>query len=509
MKDNLRQDKFGVLLVYPDNRQAALGSPGFKQVFRSLSDNEQAIVDWGWYDKDNERLVEEHRDWKGKYRYIAFSVPFELLYGNVIRILIGLGLEPEKDKRENEDPLIVIGGVAPTINPSTALVIGDIVCTGEIEAHISDVENKVFSNDNSGAVKRLTPMIGISIPMKSHAAPDVIPAEKIDSSLLDNFDNPEHSSFKGAGLVEVGRGCSRGCRFCAAGFIYLPVRHRSVDDVLRDARTYSGKAERIGLVGASLSDHKSLKDIIRGVLDAGFGLTTSSFRADMIDDDMMELLTAGGLKTVTLAPEGGSDRIRKIINKHLTDSCILDAAGACARAGIRNLRLYYMVGLPWEKEEDIEAVISLTAQVWEIFRGAGKKITVSVNPFVPKPQTPFQWCGMAKPGYIKDVYRTLKHGFLKMPGVKFKAMSIRTALKEAVITLGDENVGRALIENVRNNVPWRKALALQGVDMEYTVHRMKPPDELFPWDSLVSKKRKAALLASFYKAKKAANEVEY
>ena len=499
-------DDTGLLLVYPDGKPAALGSPGFRQVYRLLSGGKNTVVDWGWYDKHNDRIVYETYEWQGRYATIAFSVPFELLYANVIKALLALDIEPEKKLRTSDAPRIVIGGAAPTINPAVAGVIADSVFSGELEAHLLQDNSVDSPQDPSGAAKRLTPMIGITLPITVTAAPDLIsPAHLIDSSCLDGFDDPSQCTFEGAGIIEVGRGCSRGCRFCAAGHIYLPARHRKVDDILDDARTFIGTADRIGLVGAAISDHGKLKDIMRGLLDMGFGLTTSSFRADMIDVELASLLKAGGLKTLTIAPEGGSERIRAIINKRLSEEQILNAADASIRSGINSLRLYYMVGLPWEEPSDIDGIVSLTSRIKEIFHGPGKRITVSVNPFIPKPQTPFQWSPMAEPSAIKEAYRVLKHGFLKMSGVSLKTMSLRVAVKEAVISLGGEQVGRAIVASVRDNVPWKKALALNGVDVDELVHRQKSSDERFGWDELPGEKRKAALRASYDKAQQTAS----
>ncbi|MFC1607541.1 radical SAM protein [Candidatus Latescibacterota bacterium] len=499
-----RGEDTGLLLVYPDCKPAALGSPGFRQVYRLLSGAKNTIVDWGWYDEQNDSIVFETHEWNGRYATIAFSVPFELLYANVIKALIALDIEPEKKLRSAAAPEIVIGGAAPTINPTVAGVIADTVVSGELETLLTQNDNSVL--ESSGAAKRLTPMIGITLPISVTAAPDLIsPAHLIDSSRLEGFDDPAQCTFEGAGIIEVGRGCSRGCRFCAAGHIYLPARHRKVEDILEDARTFTGTADRIGLVGAAISDHRKLKEIMHGLLDMGFGLTTSSFRADMVDEELASLLKSGGLKTLTIAPEGGSKRIRTVINKRLSEEQILDAAEASVKAGINSLRLYYMVGLPWEERSDINAIVGLTSKIRDIFHGPGKRITVSVNPFIPKPQTPFQWSPMAEQTALKKAYLILKRGFLKMPGVTLKTMSIRVAVKEAVISLGGEQVGCAIVEAVRDNVPWKKSLANNGVDVNNLVHRLKCSGEQFAWDKLSGEKRKAALRASFEKAQQTAS----
>jgi len=494
-----------VLLLYPDDRRAALGSPGFRQVYRTLDDCAAILVDWGWFDETEGRVRHESGGSGKRYDCIAFSVPYELLYRNVVRALTALRVEPDRERRDRSAPLVVLGGAAPTINPAVAGAIADVVYVGEAEEHFVETIHRVLDERETGAALKLTPMSGISIPENKKAAPRFfLPVERIDSSFHERFDDPGNCAFRDAGLVEVGRGCSRGCRFCAAGFIYRPVRHRRVEDILRDVESYRGAARRIGLVGASISDHRDLKAIIKGILAAGFGVTTSSFRADMVDEELARLLKRGGVKTVTIAPEGGSERMRKIMNKNLSEEDILDAVRACRDAGIRRLKLYFMVGLPWEEESDIDAIPALTAEIADEFKAPGSQVSVSVNPFVPKPQTPFQWCGMAEPAYLKAVFRKLAKELRKVSRVTLKTMSARTALKEAVVSLGNESVGKAVIESARGNVSWNHALKGNGIDVSELVHREKRRDENFPWDAVTGEETKAALFASYEKARLAA-----
>ena len=194
------------------------------------------------------------------------------------------------------------------------------------------------------------------------------------------------------------------------------------------------------------------------------------------------------------------------MNKGLTEDAILNAAHVCAGAGIKNLRLYYMIGLPWENESDINAIIVLTGKIRKEFNVHTGKIIVSVNPFIPKPQTPFQWSCMAEPSYILRAYKQLRNGICKISGVTLKTLSVRVALREAVISLGDDKVGSAIIENARDGVPWKKALSDNGVNVDKLIHRMKAPDGIFPWDVVAGEKTKATLFASFERAKSAAEK---
>lgn len=503
----MTDNRIAVLLIYPDSRAAALGSPGFKEVFRSLDIREDFDVRWSWFDEESGSVDKISGRTIGQYDVVGFSVAYELLYGNVIRALVSLGLEPEKTLRGGSDPLIILGGAAPTINPVVAGTIADIVYRGEAEHSLAEViQSAVLIK--TGAAQKLTPMRDGKPSTATPAAPRFfLPDNGIVSSFYDGFDDPSQSAFADAGLVEVGRGCSRGCRFCAAGHIYLPARQRPVEAILEDTVSYKGKAKRIGLVGAAVSDYRYLKEVMRGILDRGFGLTTSSFRADMLDEELATMLIRGGLKTVTIAPEGGSERMRRLINKRLDEDEIIAATHASRSAGFKNIRLYYMVGLPWETPEDIDAIVSLTGKIALAFSSPGSSVTVSVNPFIPKPETPFQWCPMAETSCLEDVYKRLARAFRSLHGVSLKTLSIRAAEREAVISLGDERVGKAVIANARNNTPWARALRDNGIDTNALIHRFKDDNEVFPWDSFTGAQIKAALHASFVKAWNAAQSL--
>lgn len=505
MSERTDDEIIPVLLLYPDTKEAALGSPGFSRVIRTLDADDRFAVDWGWYDEKNDRVVLECEDWQGLYQAVGFSVPYELLYSQVVRSLLSIGIEPERERRTQESPLIVLGGASPTINPVVAETIADFVYRGEAETAAADVIYAEVSTNKTGAALKLTPMRDGKPPTKTQAAPRfILPSDKIDSSFFATFDNPAESAFSDAGLVEVGRGCSRACRFCAAGHIYLPIRQRPPEDILRDASTYQTHARRIGLVGAAVSDYPRLKEVMGGILDMGFGLTTSSFRADMLDEELAVLLRRGGLKTVTIAPEGGSARVRTIINKRLTEEEILAASHACKSAGFTSLRLYFMVGLPWEHYDDIEAIVTLTGKIYDDFASPGSTVTVSVNPFIPKPQTPFQWAPMDTAKILEKKYALLEKAFRSLRGVTLKTLSIRAAIREAVLSLGNDSVGKAVIENARDSVPWARALKNNAVNIHTLIHEEKPESAVFPWDSFIEPKMKAALYASFRKAYSAA-----
>ncbi len=497
-----------ILLLYPDTREAALGSPGFREVFRTLSGSGGVCVDWGWIDPGSGTVTYERRESHGPYDVIGFSVPWEPMYTTVASGLLHMGIEPERARRGSGVPLVMVGGAAPTINPVPASVTADLVCVGEAECGLVDILKEALHKAKTGAARKLTPMSGMPVPETMTAAPRFIsPPDLIDSSHMESFGGAGDTAFGSAGLVEVGRGCSRGCRFCAAGHVCLPARKRPVEAILADVDTWHGHTERIGLVGAALSDHPELKSILAGIVERGFGLTTSSFRADMIDDETAELLARGGLRSVAIAPEGGSERMRRIMNKRLAGERIIGAAQACARAGMKNLRLYFIVGAPWEEDGDIDAIIELTADVREHVKESGTMLTVSVNPFIPKPQTPFQWRPMADRGYIAAVLKRLDGAFRKMKGVRFKPMSIRMAEREAVISLGGEAVGRAVAAHVRDGVPWKKSFADAGVDSESLLYREKGRDEVFPWDRWCPPQTKTALWTSHEKARNAARNL--
>jgi radical SAM superfamily enzyme YgiQ (UPF0313 family) len=289
-------------------------------------------------------------------------------------------------------------------------------------------------------------------------------------------------------LVEIGRGCGRGCRFCAAGFVYRPVRHQQGEKVVQEALDSAPSGRKVGLLSSAVSDHPDIDAICLQLRQAGKRLSVSSLRADSVTPAMLEAIRQSGLRTVAIAPEAGSERLRQVINKNLTEEQILNAVTAVVGSGIPNLRLYFMIGLPTETEEDIEAIIQLVKQVKheQLVIGRGQKrlgtITLSISSFVPKPFTPFQWVPFSDLAILKRRIKKLKRGLGAVANVRVHADVPRWAYIQALLARGDRRLAPLLVTVAQENGSWSKSFKMVNVNPEFYVSRQRNREELFPWD---------------------------
>jgi radical SAM superfamily enzyme YgiQ (UPF0313 family) len=305
-------------------------------------------------------------------------------------------------------------------------------------------------------------------------------------------------------LVETGRGCSRGCRFCAAGFVYRPPRERDLEDLWTQVEPAVSARRKIGLVGAAVSDHPAIRDLCRKILAAGGQLGISSLRADSADAELLQLLAQGGVRSVALAPEAGSDRLRRVINKGLTRDDLARAAVDVSRAGIRQLRLYFMVGLPTETMDDV-AEIPRLAKFLEhsvIKASRGKKhlglITLSLSSFVPKPFTPFQWAPFMAVAELKKRLKLVAREFHGVKTVRVHTDLPKWAYVQALLARGDRRVADILL--AAHERGWNRALTENPVNPDFFTLRERRADELFPWDFIDHGLNKAYLWEEYQRA---------
>jgi radical SAM superfamily enzyme YgiQ (UPF0313 family) len=289
-------------------------------------------------------------------------------------------------------------------------------------------------------------------------------------------------------LVEVVRGCANLCRFCWAGYNYLPVRAFPADRILQLAELARGHANRVGLVSIALCDHPDIDRILARLLEMGYAISPASLRLDDLTESIVRTLRESGERTITIAPETGSDRLRRVINKTVTNDEILDRADLIFASGIENLKLYYMIGLPTETDDDLVAIRDLTLQLRDRMmkhakpRGQVGRIIGSVNPLIPKPGTAYQWMPMEDPAIVDRKIKRLRTLTAGIDNVYFNIKSERHAYFQALLSLGDRRVAPVIANAERNGQNWRAAVADAGVDADFYIFRDRSRDAALPWD---------------------------
>jgi radical SAM family uncharacterized protein len=507
-----------IALAYPNTYHVGMSNLGVHRIYSLLNSRPDTACervflpdeeDVEEYSRTGTSLftLESRRPVKG-FDILAFSVSFEQDYVNILEMLRLAGIPADKGERGPDDPLVVLGGICSFFNPEPLADFFDIVIVGEGEEVAGEFIDCYRENRGKGrrellrAVGRIP---GVYVPefydvlyhedgtikerMKLDLfAPDRIvkrTARDIGKSPASTVILTPNTEFSDMYLSEITRGCGRHCRFCMAGYIYLPPRNLGIAGAREQAIKADELCGRIGLVGAALSDYPGIEELCAAVRG---GVSVSSLRADSVSKALIERLARSGHKTIAIAPEAGSERLRKVINKGVAEEDILRAAGMIFGSGIPNLKLYFIVGLPTETQEDISAIVALAEKVREVqlahARPLGRigRITLSVNSFVPKPFTPFQWEPMERVDVLNRKQRFLEKAVRKIGNMNLIHDLPKWEHLQTVLTRGDRRTGKLIMAAHGLGGDWKKAAKTAGIDMDHSVYRRRAADEVLPWD---------------------------
>ncbi len=482
-------------LVYPNHYAVGMASLGFQTVYRLFNETpifscERAFLYEGSFAAFTYTL-ESQRSLRF-FPLIAFSLAFELDCLNMLHLLRLAGIPLVADQRNDLDPLILCGGVTMFYNPEVVAPFADVIFLGEAEPLIP-----VFSRHYEKTASR-PELLAALAEEPGFYIPSVHRGERLTVRHSDtenqepaaSFCVPQQAALK-MFMIEVGRGCGRGCRFCSAGHVYHPFRIWPIPVILDTVEKYALPGDRIGLVGAALSDYRDLDLLCTRLLEKNFNISLSSLRLDRISDALLQALDASKVDSITLAPEAGSERMRRIIGKNLSEEQILTAAQRMARSRIKTVKLYFMIGLPFENDADIQSIVVLTEQIASLL--SGKNIRVGLSAFIPKPGTPFQWAGMAGEKELKAKWKFLSRALSTTARVSVSPMNIREDVQQAWLSLGDQDLGRRLLQE--ENWP---------PSADQWIHSEKTFDTPLPWDFLDSGVSRERLWLRWQEAKEAA-----
>jgi len=534
----VRKDHAGritIALVYPNAYPVGMSNLGFLTVYRLLNRFDQVVCERAFLpsgEDGRERGIKTIESGKSirDFDIVAFSLSFENDYPAILAVLEKAGLPLESSDRGTPHPLVVAGGVACFLNPEPIAAFIDCFLLGEAEIilplFLDAYEPETDRRETLARIAREIP--GAYVPafytpsyhtdgtLKDlDVCPDA-PRTVKPPRFKDLADEPAFSSiitqdttFKDTYLLEVARGCPHGCRFCSAGFVYRPPRFQSLAVLKTCLAQAAERTSRVGLVGTAVSDLPHLNDLCRFATEKGLQVSFSSLRADALDTGLVETLRASKVKTATIAPDAGSERMRRIINKGLSEAQILKAAEMLVAGGIPNLKLYFMVGLPWETESDVLAIVALTEKIKQQFLDASRKmkkigsITVSLNAFVPKPFTPFQWCPMDDRKSLQAKIKTVRKALQKIPNVRLQAENLRWSYVQALLARGDRRVAELLKHAHTLDGNWSRTFKETAVDPDFYITRERNIGERLPWSFIDHGLSRAFLESEYRRAEKA------
>ncbi len=513
--------KLGVALVYPNAYRLGMANLGLHAVYRILNEAPGALCERAFLPEDpgeEPRSVESGRSLRD-FDVVAFSLSFEDDYLHVLEILERAGLPLRSADRDARFPLVVAGGIAVQMNPEPVAPFFDCFLVGEAEvlvpplverlaavarkglargeqllalaslggAYVPSLYDVEYADTRAGTgwVTRLEPHGGAPPRVRRAYVADL---RKVATSRV--VDSPD-AQFGDLFLTEVARGCLWGCRFCAAGFVQRPYREVDLETLRGEVRKGIDAGLRVGLVGPDTSDYTGLDALTCFIGEEGGTFSPSSLRVDAITPELSRRMAAGGERAVTIAPEAGTERLRRVINKDFTDDQVVRAAEHALSQGMHHVKMYFMCGLPTETEEDLLGMARVAVRIREeVMRPRAKatgrmgRISLSVNPFVPKPWTPFQWLPLADRKCLEAKRRLLERE-LRPRGIDVEFLSPREAWLQTLFSRGDRRLADLLESAHREERgDLRRALARWPHDPEFFVTREAAVDERLPWDVL-------------------------
>jgi len=479
-----------VALVYPNSYYLGMSNLGIHALYKLLNSYDKVVAERAFWEADSQPPVSlESQRPLSDFAVIAFSVSYELDYFNVARILKASGIPLYAAERGRRHPLVIAGGPCITANPMPLSPFFDSLGIGEAEPIVPDMLPIIaegIRGERGELLKSLAALAGVYVPQ--HPAKTVARqwAKNLDDFPVASVVLTPDTELGDLYLIEVERGCNWGCRFCLTGQAFSPMRYRSLESIIAQAEEGLKHRKRLGLVGAAVSDHPQIEELMTSLSRMGAELSVSSLRMAPLSGVVLRELARGGAKTVALAPEAGSQRLRRMIKKGITEEDILMAMRRVAGEGIKQVKLYFMLGLPSETDKDIEEIINLSLECKRILdrHQPGSRLTLNIAPFVPKAGTPFQWLPMARPAVLNKRLSLLKKGLMPR-GIKVKAESPAWSQVQGVLARGDARLAKVLADIEEISLSgWRKAVAKHDIDIDFYAHQRWDIRQKLPWDTI-------------------------
>jgi len=483
--------KIPVALIFPSTYHVGMSSLGLQTIYRFLNSYSNIVCERVFQDGKG-KSVESERP-LDDFALLAFSISNELDYFNAVEILADSAIPLHSKDRSPSHPMIIAGGPCITANPEPLASVIDAFAVGEGEVILPplvDILTGTAGANRDALLSEISKIDGMHVPQLSVGRKIIRQwARNIDYFATTSGIITPDTEFSNMYLVEIARGCPWGCRFCLAGYLFRPYRFRSAANLLNQCKLGLKLTNKIGLLGACVSDHPEIDELVSQLCKLGVSISVSSLRVKPISDAVLTALKDSGTESLTLAPEAGSDRLRCAINKGISRDDIMSAAGKVIGMGFRQLKLYFMIGLPTETDDDVEEIVKLTSEIKDLAerRRTGCHVILTIEPFVPKAGTPFQRLPMASEKILRQRLSHLKRR-LEKRGVEVKSESVPWAAVQGLLSRGDSRLTPALVTTARDRSlsTWRRALSECSVDSVDYIGREIPIKERLPWSYIDS-----------------------
>lgn len=509
-----------VAIVYPNTYFVGMSNLGLHIIYEEINLRNDSVCERIFlpekkeleaYDKTKTPLmsVETQRPMH-QFDVVAFDVTFEMDYFH-IPLMLRHGRVPIMGKDRTEfDPIVIAGGPCATFNPEPFADFIDAFIIGEGEGIVSRVldiirDGKMEGLDRHAILRQLANISGVYVPSLyvpiysddgefkgyhiAEGAPKTIKRHfEMLTSGGETVVATNYTEFGAMYIIEVARGCGRHCRFCMAGYCFRVPRVRPLDILKEGVDRAEKLGKKVGLMGAAISDYPEVDELVTYIRSKDMRYSCASLRADSLTQAVVDGLADSGQKTITIAPETGSERLRRVINKGISEEHLQNAATLSAKSGIQHMRLYIMIGLPTETDEDIEAIVGLAERTQAHMAEVGCKgrLTLSINPFIPKPFTPFQWMAMDNQKTVEKKLQYIKKALQKNRRIEVLVESPKEAYIQGVLARGDRRLGAVLAACAadRGSKSFKAEMKAAGLDMDEMNYRERSFNEFLPWSHL-------------------------
>ena len=509
-----------VAIVYPNTYFVGMSNLGLHIIYEEINLHPSSVCERIFlpekkeldaYDKTKTPLmsVETQRPMH-QFDVVAFDVTFEMDYFHIPLMLRHGRVPVTSEARTSFDPIVIAGGPCATFNPEPFADFIDAFIIGEGEGIVTAVLERIRKGRENGesreeTISALAQIDGVYVPVLytpqyddkeqfigydiADGAPKIIRRhfEPLTSGgetvIATNF-----TEFGAMYIIEVARGCGRHCRFCMAGYCFRVPRVRPLDILKEGVDRAEKLGKKVGLMGAAISDYPEVDELVTYIRSKDMRYSCASLRADSLTQAVVDGLAESGQKTITIAPETGSERLRRVINKGISEENLRTAAQLSAKSGIQHMRLYIMIGLPTETDEDIDAIVGLAERTQAHMAEVGCKgrLTLSINPFIPKPFTPFQWMAMDHQKSVEKKLQYIKKSLQKNRRIEVLVESPKEAYIQGVLARGDRRLGKVLAACAldRGSKSFKSEMKRAGLDMDNCNYRERKFEDYLPWSHL-------------------------